>query len=205
MQSEQSLVRRLKGGEHAAFAELLDLYGERVQRLARRYAASAPDAEDLTQEIFLDLFRSAASFRGESSLGTWVYRVALNHCLRFKEKSGRLPDQLPADYESADPQTAARPEISAVRRELSEQVERALGRLTPLHRDVVILHELHQLTYQECASVLQIPVGTVKSRLSNAFVALRTSLGPYVLGDQLSSVVGPKPSQPLQAASGGTS
>ena len=205
MQTEQSLERSLRGGEPAAFAEFLDLYGERVQRLARRYTQSPADAEDLTQEIFLDLFHCAASFRGESSLGTWVYRVAINHCLRFREKSGRLPDQLPAEYECADPQSASGPEQSAVRRELSGQVERALGRLSPLHRDVVILHELHQLTYQECASVLQIPVGTVKSRLSNAFAALRTTLGPYVLGEQFSSTVAGTGTLPFADATGGTS
>ena len=203
MQTEQALERKLKGGEPAAFAELLDLYGERVQRLTRRYASTSADIEDLTQEIFLDLFHCAAAFRGESNLGTWVYRVALNHCLRFREKSGRLPDQLPAEFDCAEPQSATGPEQNAVRRELSGQVERALGRLSPLHRDVVILHELHQLTYQECASVLQIPVGTVKSRLSNAFAALRTTLGPYVLGEQLSSATSAG-KLPLEAATGGT-
>ena len=205
MNSEKSLVRRLKSQEPAAFAELLDLYGERVQRLARRYTACSSDTEDLTQEIFLDLFKCAGAFRGESSLGTWVYRVALNHCLRFKERAGRLPDQLPEAYESADPHTAAHPEQSAVRRELSVQVEQALGRLTPPHRDVVILHELHQLTYQECALILQIPVGTVKSRLSNAFSALRASLGPYVLGEGQFNLGSASAPAKLAEAQGGTS
>ena len=80
------------------------------------------------------------------------------------------------------------PLLSATKTELKEQVSEALGQLSPLHRDVIVLHELHGLTYLECAEILDIPVGTVKSRLSNAFTKLRLSLGNYVLGQDGTSL-----------------
>jgi RNA polymerase sigma-70 factor (ECF subfamily) len=186
MAHDATLKERLQKGERKAFEELLDAYGPRVQKLAQRYAATPADAEDLVQEIFVDLFRCAGSFRGEADLGTWVYRVALNHCLRWKEKQSREGEnrdfekssdelEVPSQDKSSDP---ARRQGQ---RELSGQVHDALRDLSDLHRDVVVLHELHGLTYTQCAAILEVPVGTVKSRLSNAFSHLRRTLGPYVL------------------------
>lgn len=199
MAHDATLKGRLQRGERKAFEELLDAYGPRVQKLARRYAATPADAEDLVQEIFVDLFRCAATFRGEADLGTWVYRVALNHCLRWREKQERegknrdfekSPDEmeLPSHDKSSDP--AHRQGQS----ELSGQVQEALRHLSDLHRDVVILHELHGLTYSQCAAILEVPVGTVKSRLSNAFSLLRRTLGPYVL--EADALLETKPTTP---------
>jgi RNA polymerase sigma-70 factor, ECF subfamily len=159
----------------------VDLHGGRVRSLARRYADDA-DAYDLTQEIFVDLFRSAGGFAGRSQLSTWVYRVAMNHCLRHRERA--RPPML--QYDDAL-RHAASPDGNPVRyserAELSEKVNDALDTLTCEHRDVVILHEMHGLTYTECADVLGVPVGTVKSRLSNAFRRLRERLSGYVNGE----------------------
>ena len=93
------------------------------------------------------------------------------------------PDSLELD-ESMEQESDWRsnPLLSATKNELKGQVSQALEQLTPLHRDVIVLHELHGLTYQECADILEVPVGTVKSRLSNAFTRLRLLLGNYVLG-----------------------
>jgi RNA polymerase sigma-70 factor (ECF subfamily) len=183
-QDDKRLAKRIQTGERRAFEEFLDAYGGQVHRLARRYAATEADAEDLTQEIFLDLYRCIGSFRGESKLSTWVYRVAVNHCLKHRART--RPEHLLLE-ESL--QTAATndgtgdPARCAQRRELSDQVRTALDDLSPLHRDVIVLHELHGLTYAECAAALDVPVGTVKSRLSNAFSRLRQTLGGYVLGE----------------------
>lgn len=186
MAHDATLKGRLQRGERKAFEELLDAYGPRVQKLARRYALTPSDAEDLVQEIFVDLFRCASSFRGEADLGTWVYRVALNHCLRWRdrhEREGKSRDfeksadelEVPSLDKSSDPAHRQG------QRELSGQVQEAIRNLPDLHRDIVILHELHGLTYTQCAAILEVPVGTVKSRLSNAFSHLRRALGPYVL------------------------
>ncbi len=183
--AERQLIQRIAKGERAAFEAFLDSYGPQVQRLVRRYTLSEADAEDLTQEIFLDLYRSISNFRGESALSTWVYRVALNHCLRHREKqkqhSATQADDLPD--ERADENPGTDPARQTARVELRGQVQDALQDLSPAQRSVVILHELHGLTYNECAQILEVPVGTVKSRLSNAFTHLRASLGSYVLGD----------------------
>ncbi len=182
MQSERQQVRRIIEGDRGAYALFVDEYGPRVQRLVRRTVRREADGEDLMQEIFLDLYRSLPRFRGDSSLATWVYRVALNHCCKYRERRG--PDTVAyeeARHERVD--TSAGPARCAVQRELADHVQSAMDGLTVPHRDVVILHELHGLTYGECAQVLGVPVGTVKSRLSSAFRRLRESLGGYVLSE----------------------
>ena len=181
-QDDKRLAKRIQTGERRAFEEFLDAYGGRVHRLARRYAATEADAEDLTQEIFLDLYRCIGSFRGESQLGTWVYRVAVNHCLKHRARTRPEPLLLEDSLRAAEGGEGD-PARCAQRRELSDQVRSALDDLSPLHRDVIVLHELQGLTYAECAAALDVPIGTVKSRLSNAFVRLRQTLGGYVLGE----------------------
>jgi RNA polymerase sigma-70 factor, ECF subfamily len=178
---EKRLIERLQRGESGAYAELVDQYGGRVLALARRYARTEADAEDVTQEVFVALVKSIGKFRGDAALGTYVYRVALNHCLKHKER--RPPESAPLDdLPVAD--AAPRPEERAEQAELKERVRGALRGLSESHRDVVILHELHGLTYAECADALGVPVGTVKSRLFHAFAKLRTLLGSYVRGEE---------------------
>lgn len=192
MRDEASWARSIAGGDRAAFERFVDTFGPRVHRLARRYAQRECDAEDLTQEIFVSLFQSLGSFRGESQLSTWVYRVALNHCLRHREQARR---QVPAastcsaDQEPPEPGEAAAdresdPARLAARGEMRQQVRLSLEELSDGHREIIVLHEMHGLSYRECAQVLGIPLGTVKSRLSNAFRHLRRRLGPYVLGPE---------------------
>ena len=182
MAEDRRLVRRMQAGERQAYEEFVDSYGPRVHRLVRRHVANPADAEDVTQEIFIDIYRSIDRFRGESALMTWVYRIAVNHCLRAQKR--RKGDCLPYD-ETLDrlPDWRPGPSESAVQGELAGQVRGALDQLSGDHRTVVILHELHGMTYTECAEALEIPVGTVKSRLSNAFKRLRVSLSSYVLGE----------------------
>lgn len=179
-QLADQIQKRIPG----AWAAFVDTYGPRLHRLARRYAPCEADAEDLTQEIFVALYQSLSHFRGESSLATWSYQVALNHCLKY---AGR-PRPVTVPYDDARGQPAPDilgPAHQSARRELSGQLDSALADLSPGHRDAVILHELHEMTYAECAAVLGVPVGTVKSRLSTAFRRLRVSLSGYVLSDTL--------------------
>ncbi len=177
------LARRIQQGDRRAFEEFLDSFGSRVHSLVRRYIENPSDAEDMTQDIFLDLYRSIGSFRGEAALSTWVYRVTVNHCLKYHRRAHPVNVPYDEEIQQVDSNWQGDPEAVISRSELSDQVQGALGQLTPLHRDVVILHELHGLTYQECAEILGIPVGTVKSRLSNAFRHLRSILGGYVAGE----------------------
>ena len=177
---EKQLVARIQAGDRRAFEELLDSYETRVYRLALRFTGSISDAEDVTQEIFLGIYKGLTNFRGQSSLGTWIYRVAMNHCLEFRRK--RKLEFIPYDEELTLASTNWRedPYQSADKNELTERVKEALKSLSPLHREVIVLHELQGMTYQEVAAALDVPVGTVKSRLSNAFRRLRELLGGYV-------------------------
>lgn len=182
VQDDRALAFRVAAGEGRAFEQFVDCYGARIHRLVRRYVAHEADAEDLTQEIFLALYRGMGGFRGDSKLATWVYRIAINHCLKHQGRTPPASSSLDGcEDETVDPH--ADPTRPTMRNELSGQVRVAIDALSPLHRDIVILHELHGLTYGECASVLGVPVGTVKSRLANAFARLRVSLGEYVLGE----------------------
>jgi RNA polymerase sigma-70 factor, ECF subfamily len=176
---EQLLVQRIQNGDSKAFEQLMDAYETRVYRLALRFTGNVPDAEDVTLEIFHGVYRSIGRFRGNSALGTWIYRIAMNHCLEYRRKK-RL-DVVPYDEEIQLQCTnwESDPVAVAQKQELSEQVEAAINSLSPMHREVVVLHELQGLTYQEVAATLNVPVGTVKSRLSNAFKRLREQLGSY--------------------------
>ena len=176
----------MQTGDAEAFAQFVDSYGAHIHHLARRYTRTAMDAEDLTQDIFVALCSGIGQFRGDSALGTWVYRVALNHCLKAQGRT--RPESMELEEESVLQTEEGNPQRHLARRELADKIDDALSTLTPGHRDVVILHELHGLTYAECATVLQIPVGTVKSRLSNAFGRLRLRLRDYVLGNETATI-----------------
>ncbi len=179
-EQNKKLAKRIVDGDSAAFSQLLDQYEERLYRLSYRFTNNSTDAEDLTQEIFLSIYRSLPKFRGDSSLSTWIYRVAMNHCLEFLRR--RKPESVPYNEELAEmaADVGNNPEEYARRRELSERLETAMRALTPQHRDVVELHELHGFTYQEVANILHVPVGTVKSRLFNAFRRLRDLMRDYI-------------------------
>ena len=181
MHRDVELAQRITRGERRAFEEFVDTYGARVHRLVRRYVDNPADGEDVTQEIFCDLHRSIGAYRGEAALATWIYRVALNHCWKYRQK--QRPDTVEFDEqfsEAADDDWRMDPVASVEKAELAQQVLAALGELTPSHHDVVVLCEIQGMTYQECANTLQIPIGTVKSRLFHAFRRLRGLLGAYV-------------------------
>lgn len=178
--SDIELATRIVKGDKEAFAEILHRYEGKVYRLAYRMTGSVADAEDLTQDIFLAIYRSLPRFRGDSSLSTWIYRVAMNHCMDFRRRTRLESLSLDENLLIVTNSWQENPLEAATKEELGREVEAALARLAPHHREVVILHELHGLTYGEVAEVLQIPVGTVKSRLSNAFRQLRELLRDYL-------------------------
>src|SRR5262245_26457329 len=142
VQDEKRLLKRLQRGEADAFAEFVDRFGGRVHALARRYTRCEADAEDLTQEVFVALCKGIANFRGEAALGTWVYRVALNTCMKHQQR--RPPETAPLENLPLS-DSAPNPEELAAKQELSQQVEGALSNLSENHREVVVLHEMHGL------------------------------------------------------------
>ena len=172
---ERKLVAELRAGNREAFERLLDEHQDRVFNLVQRMVGSS-DAEDVAQDALVEICKSVGGFRGDSSLTTWIHRVAVNVCLEYRRKKRPLVVPLEDEFAESEPDTAAGPPEALEISEIKGSVDAALSRLNDVHRDVVILHELQGLTYAECAKVLGCPVGTVKSRLSNAFGKLRELL-----------------------------
>jgi RNA polymerase sigma-70 factor (ECF subfamily) len=178
---ERQLVRELKGGSRKAFEALLDRCERRVYSLALRMLDDRSEAEDATQDVFLEVHRSLPKFRGDSRLDTWVHRIAVNVCLQRRRRR-RLPTvELAEDAEF--PATSEDPFRSAALGELRAALESAVSALPEGQREVVLLHGMQGLTYAEVAGVLECPIGTVKSRLSTAFRRLRGLLEGYVGGE----------------------
>ena len=172
---ERKLVARLRAGDREAFEKLLDLHEDRVYNLVHRMVGES-DADDVAQDALVEICKSVSGFRGDSSLATWVHRVAANVCLEHRRKRRVVFVPIEETNVESDPDPQSDPSQALEASEVRGSVDAALGKLSEVHRDVVILHELHGLTYTECAKALGCPVGTVKSRLFNAFVKLRELL-----------------------------
>ena len=175
---DEELAQRIQDGTRESFEALLDAYERRVYNLALRMLGNPADAEDAVQETFIQVHRSLRSFRAESRLDTWIYRIAVNVCLQRRRKLALPSVELPDAEHLAAPD--ADPFRAAAHSELGAKVSAALDRLPAEQRDVALLHSMEGLTYAEVAQVLGCPVGTVKSRLSAAFGRLRKLLGGYV-------------------------
>jgi RNA polymerase sigma-70 factor (ECF subfamily) len=174
---DADLVERHRYGDEAAFAEVYQRYSEMVYNLSLRLSGDPAEAEDLSQEIFLRVYRHLGRFRGGASLKTWVYRVALNHC-RSRLGRRRAPGQpLPeagSRGEPADPQRG--PEERAAAADEGRRVARALLRVPPRFREALVLRDLEGLSYQEVAAVLGVRLGTVRSRIARGRDRLRQVL-----------------------------
>ena len=178
---EQQWIDAAKQGDMAAFEELVKLYEKRVYALTLRMCKNPEDAAEAAQEAFLSAWQGLPFFRGDASFSIWLYRLASNACVdllrresRHRNAAGPSLDDEEAAVDAAD--DAPLPQEALERKELKEQIEEGLRSLTPDHRQVLILREMHQLSYDEIAGVLELDVGTVKSRINRARKQLRTFL-----------------------------
>jgi RNA polymerase sigma-70 factor (ECF subfamily) len=156
-----------------AFEKLYREHSGRIYALATRMAGSPDEGQDLLQEIFLQAYRKMATFKGESAIGTWLYRLALNHCLDFvrskQAKMGKVTETLDAEG-SIEP--AGRVESPIARIDL----ERALAKLPPGCREVFVLHDVEGFDHKEVGEMLGIAEGTSKSQIFRARMKLRALL-----------------------------
>lgn len=178
---EELLLEKARQGDQEAFGELVRLYEKKVYALTLRMCKNPDDAAEAAQEAFLAAWQGLKFFRGEASFSTWLYRLASNACVDLLRKEQRHraaagPSLNDADTYIEVADDAATPQELAERSELREQIEEGLQSLTPEHREVLILRELHQLSYDEIAQTLDLDTGTVKSRISRGRKALRNFL-----------------------------
>ncbi len=169
---DSSLVSRCLRGDETAWEELVRLHTRRIYGLCYRFTGSASEAQDLTQEVFLRVFRTLRTFRSaEGSFGTWLARVTRNllidHYRRTRQErvTDSIEEQLPM-LEQEGGSAGARPDQSVAGREASEILQATLQRLSPDLREAVVLRDLQEMEYREIADVLRIPEGTVKSRIN---------------------------------------
>ena len=165
---ERALVARLARRDRRALHSLYELHGARVQRLCRRLLGRAADAEDAAQDVFLKLFERAERFDGRARFTTWLHRFTVNLCLHRRERERlRAAASLPRDGDELHGADEP-PEEALARTETRAGLERLLARLSDEHRTIVVLRELEVLSYREIGEVLELPQGTVMSRLARA-------------------------------------
>jgi RNA polymerase sigma-70 factor, ECF subfamily len=180
---EATLVQRCVDGEEPACAELVAEHQRMVVQLAMNLLGDRDEALDLSQEVFLRVFRTIHRFRGQSSLRTWIYRIAVNQARnrhRFWRRRHRA-DQVSLDQHIADHGEMfstgdSTPDRVLAQKELAQQLQTALDHLPFDQRTAIILREVDGLSYEEIAYSLGVAVGTVKSRLTRARQALRCEL-----------------------------
>ena len=167
------LVTRCQAGDGEAFETLYRQHSARIYALACRMGGSAEDGEDLLQEIFLQAYRKIGTFKGDASVGTWLYRLALNHCLDYVRsraaRMNRLTDTLDAE---ASVEPIARRDTPVARLDL----ERALERLPDGCREAFLLHDVEGFEHKEVGRLLGVAEGTSKSQVFKARMKLRALL-----------------------------
>jgi RNA polymerase sigma-70 factor (ECF subfamily) len=189
---EAAIVADLKAGTEAAYAWLIGEFQRPVYGLVYRMVNDPADAADVTQDVFLKVFRGMRSFHGESSLKTWIYRIALHEAANrkrwwFRHKAQETSIE-PAEsdgfgndaMQNALTDRADSPFDNVVHREVQQRVDAELRQLPEPYRTTLILRDLEDMSYEEIAEVLQISLGTVKSRLTRGRQALKQRLAPYV-------------------------
>lgn len=179
--TEQALLDEARQGGRDAFGELVRRYEKRVLALTCRMCRSPEDGAEAAQEAFLAAWQGLPGFRGDSSFSTWLYRLSANACLDHLRKEGRRAAHTGPSLDDGDawkevPDGAPSPQALAERRELRGQIEDALRALSEDHRQILILREMHQLSYEEIGQALSLDIGTVKSRISRARGRLRRIL-----------------------------
>ncbi|MBO0949704.1 RNA polymerase sigma factor [Fibrella forsythiae] len=192
MQNEQpdeiARLDRLRQGDESAFRWLVDTYQTRVFRTALAIVPTPEDAEDVAQEVFVDVYKTIGSFRGEASLATWLYRLTTSRALkkerdrkrkkRFAFLTSLFGDEEPERFDPPDFQT---PETVLQANERTQLINQAVQKLAESQKVAFTLHYQEELSYQEIADVMQTSVSAVESLLFRARQTLRKRLTPYIV------------------------
>jgi RNA polymerase sigma-70 factor (ECF subfamily) len=189
---EALLIEQARSGDMAAFSRLVTRYQDRILNTCWRVCGHLDDAQDLTQEAFVKAMESIGSFRQQANFYTWLYRIAVNLSISHRRKRRRAVTLSLHHHDGApggDHQATlicevespeADPQMRLSNREMQERAVAELDRLDDEHRTVIVLRDIESMNYDQIAAILEVPIGTVKSRLHRARLALRDKLRPVV-------------------------
>lgn len=183
---ERALIERCRRHDLEAFDELVRLYERRIFNFALRLSGNHHDAEDITVETFIRVFNAIANFRGDATFSTWLFRIAHNVFLDMRKKERAHPHTSLQDVLELDESEVTRqvedpaplPERMAEDAELSQILRRAIDELPDYQKTMVLLYHTQNKSYEEIAEIMHLPIGTVKSRLNRARIALKSKLEP---------------------------
>lgn len=185
---DQQLVERAQHGDKHAFELLVSKYQRKLARLLSRFIRDATEVEDVTQEAFIKAYRALPSFRGDSAFYTWLYRIGINTAKNYLVAMGRrAPTTTPLDAEEAESlgegeqlQDLNTPENQMMSRQVAESVNQTLSQLPEELRTAITLREIEGLSYEDIASIMNCPIGTVRSRIFRAREAIADQLRPLL-------------------------
>jgi RNA polymerase sigma-70 factor (ECF subfamily) len=191
--SDRELIGRMQAGDASAVAELSSAYGPRIHQLAFRYMKNWEDAEEVTQDVLMKVFRKIDAFRGDAALSSWIYRITFNTAMsRLRTgRAGRAAEQqrpestndgiaIPHTPDPADWSTLADDHV--LRREMRERLIEALTTLPEVYRTPVILRDIQGMSTEEASTVLRVKPQTLKSRLHRGRLILREALAAFAGG-----------------------
>ena len=202
MADDLTLVKRVQAGDQRAFRTLVERYQRKVYAIAYGMLKDREDAMDVAQEAFVKVYKYLDHFKGDSSFYTWLYRIAVNICIDvIRKKGGTRGEDVEFDeqiaHDTAQAQIGAlgsrlgtNPQKSALRRELAEKIQEALEQIPEKHRAILLLREVEGMSYEDLSRVLEIPKGTVMSRLFHARAKVQKILSEYLELDESKTGVG---------------
>lgn len=182
---ERMLIRRLQERDERAFEEVVRLYQHKVFNLVYRMMANREEAEDVAQDVFVTVLKSVDTFRGESKFSTWLYRIAANHCKNRMKYLGRRAHKMTGELDEAAEREAQGAQPSAMKPhvdgpdavleglQMERLMQQGIAALEEEHRELIVLRDVENLSYEEISGITGLPDGTVKSRLHRARMALK--------------------------------
>lgn len=181
MTQQDQWIARAKDGDQAAFGRLVELYQQKVYALCLRRCTNPDDAQEAAQEAFLSAWQGLPFFKGDATFSTWLYRLTANACTDLLRREGRHSGHAGASLDNPDTDLqlhdpAPSPHAQVEQSDLRTAIDQGLNQLSPQHREVLILRTMHQRSYDEIAHILDLDVGTVKSRINRGRTQLRKIL-----------------------------
>lgn len=178
---DQELIAACLQGQPSAYGELVRRYQDRLYNTVYRMVQNAEDAQDVVQEAFLHAYQALEGFKGDAQFFTWLCRIAMNAAISLRRRrklvvSIEVGSEREMLLEPVDESEGADPTEQLHRAEQGQRLHQALARLSPEHRAVLVLKEMEGIKYEEMAEILQVPIGTIRSRLHRARLELRALL-----------------------------